>query len=80
MSSSAPTRAKTTELPSQLASLGLNNIADNLDDFLARATQKTALSPSGPRTARPSRSRPQGATKSRATFQTLQNRPIQTHR
>ena len=73
MSSSAPTRAKTTELPSQLASLGLNNIADNLDDFLARATQKQ-LSPSGPRTARPSRSRPQGATKSRATFQTLQNR------
>ena len=44
MSSSAPTRAKTTELPSQLASLGLNNIADNLDDFLARATQKQ-LSP-----------------------------------
>ena len=50
MSSSAPTRAKTTELPSQLASLGLNNIADNLDDFLARATQKQ-LSPRQGRSA-----------------------------
>lgn len=44
MSSSAPTTVKTTELQPQLASLGLNNIADNLDDFLARATQKQ-LSP-----------------------------------
>ena len=44
MSSSTLTTTKTTELQLQLASLGLNNIADNLDDFLARAT-KQLLSP-----------------------------------
>ena len=34
----------TTELRLQLSSLGLKNIADNLDDFLARTIQKK-LSP-----------------------------------
>ena len=42
MSSSALTT--TNELRLQLASLGLKNIADNIDDFLARTTQKQ-LSP-----------------------------------
>jgi len=40
MGSSPPTTTTTTELRLQLASLGLKNIADNLDDFLARAAQK----------------------------------------
>jgi DNA replication protein DnaC len=44
MSSSTLTTTKTTELHLQLASLGLSNIADNLDDFLARAA-KQKLSP-----------------------------------